>query len=324
MPSLPTPRRRAPVAAARAAAAQDGGFVLIVVITVIGLLALAAAGFAQVTRGQVKAAASSVGSSTAQALADAGVQLAILDLVQARQDPSYQRRFALGEKPFVCDAGNGRRLAVSVADEAGKVDINTADDRLLQALLAGVGARASQALADAIIDYRDDDNTQRPQGAEREQYSAAGRQGPKNALFSVVEEIEQVLGVDAELAARLSPHITVYTGQAGLDTTSASRELLAILARGLGQDSTPAQSDSQEQTSEERNPLPGLRFMGAQGRRFFALHAEAFTEAGAFVREAIVELGQNRTRPYTFLRWHRGVRRDTDAGLPETAMSLCP
>jgi general secretion pathway protein K len=303
---------------------HEGGFVLIVVITVIGLLALAAAGFAQVTRSHVKAAASSVGSSTAQALADAGVQLAILDLLRSRQDPSYQGRFALGEKPFQCDAGVGRRLAISITDEAGKVDINTAGDRLLQALLAGVGAPASQALADAIMDYRDDDNTRRPQGAERDQYSAVGRPGPKNALFSVVEEIEQVLGVDADVAARLRPHITVYTGQPGIDTTSATRELLAILARGLGQDSTPSQSDSGEQASEEKAPLPALRFMGAQGRRFFALHAAAFTEAGAFVRDAVIELGQNRARPYTFLRWHRGVLREAEAAAAEATLSPCP
>jgi general secretion pathway protein K len=302
---------------------HDSGFVLIVVITVIGLLALAAAGFAQVTRSQVKAAASSVGGSTAQALADAGVQLAILDLLQSRQDPSYQKRFALGEKPLRCDAGDGRRLAVSITDEAGRVDINTADDRLLQALLAGVGAPASQALADAIIDYRDDDNTRRPQGAEHEQYSAAGRPGPKNALFSVVEEIEQVLGVDADLAARLRPHITVYTGQPGIDTTSASRELLAILARGLGQDSTPAQSDAGEQTREEKSPLPAVPFLGAQGRRFFALHAEAFTPAGAFVRDAVIELGQNRARPYTYLRWHRGVLREAEADPAEATLGPC-
>jgi general secretion pathway protein K len=311
MPRLPIPARK-----------HEGGFVLIVVITVIGLLALAAAGFAQVTRSQVKTAASSVGSSTAQALADAGVELAILELVQARQDPSYQRRFALGGKPFLCDDGNGRRLAVSVSDEAGKVDLNTASDRLLQALLAGVGAPASQALADAIMDYRDDDNTRRPQGAERDQYTTAGRAGPKNALFSVVAALAQVLGVDADLAARLRPHITVYTGQPGIDTTSASQELLAILARGLGQDPAPAASDSQQdQTSEERSRLP---FMGAQGRRFFALHAEAVTEAGAFVRDAVVELGQSRARPYTFLRWHRGVLRGGDAALSDTALSPCP
>ena len=310
----PSPRQGVPE--------RERGFVLIIVIAVLGLLALAAAGFAQVTRSQVKAAASNVGSSTAQGLADAGVQLAVLDLVLGRQDPSYQRRFAVGEKPFACDAGDGRRLAVSITDEAGKVDLNAAADRLLQALLVGVGA--SKGLADAIIDFRDDDNIKRPQGAERDEYGAAGRPGPKNAPFSAVEEIEQVLGVDAELAARLRPYITVYTGQAGIDTTSASRELLSILARGLGGDEGSAGSTPQDQSGEADSPLPAMRFMGAQGRRFFALHAAASADSSAFVREAVLEVGQSRARPYTFLRWYRGVLRDGDAALEDTDLPPCP
>jgi hypothetical protein len=120
-----------------------------------------------------------------------------------------------------------------------------------------------------------------------------------------------------------APHITVYTGQPGIDTTSASRELLAILARGLGQDSTPAQSDAGEQTSEEKSPPPALRLLGTQGRRFFALHAEAFTPAGAFVRDAVIELPQNRARPYTYLRWQRGLLREAEADPAEATLSPC-
>jgi general secretion pathway protein K len=302
---------------------RDRGFVLVIVISVIGLLALAAAGFAQVTRSQVRAAASAVGSSTAQALADSGVEIAVLELVMGRQDPTYQRRLSLGEKPYVCDAGDGRRLAVSISDEAGKVDLNAAGDRLLQALLAGVGVTAPQATADAIMDFRDDDNIKRPQGAERDDYKAAGRPGPKNAAFSVVEEIEQVLGVDSALAARLRPHVTVYTGQAGIDTTSASRQLLAILARGLGNDPGPSEPEAKAQSSDDRGQPPALPFVGAQGRRFFAVHAEAFAASSAFAREAILELGQNRARPYTFLRWYRGVLKHAEAALQETGIEPC-
>jgi general secretion pathway protein K len=322
MPS--SPPCRAPSPRPEPTAEAERGFILVIVISVIGLLALAAAGFTQVTRSQVRAAASAVGSSTAQALADSGIELAVLELALARQDPAYQRRFAVGEKPYVCDAEDGRRLAVSITDEAGKVDLNTASDRLLQALLAGVGVPASQATADAIMDFRDDDSIKRPQGAEREEYRAAGRAGPKNAPFSVVEELEQVLGVDSTLAARLRPHVTVYTGQPGIDTASASRQLLAILARGLGNEPAPNEGEGKDQGTEDRGAIPPLPFVGAQGRRFFAVHAEAFGQSSAFAREAIIELGQNRARPYTFLRWYRGTLKHGEAALQETGIGPCP
>jgi len=303
---------------------RERGFVLIIVLSVIGLLALAAAGFAQITRSQVRAATGTVGSTTAQALADTGVQVAILDLVLARQDPGYRARLQVGDKPYLCDAGDNGRLALAITDEAGKVDLNAADERLLRALLAGVGAVASEAVADAIIDYRDDDNVKRPQGAERDEYSAAGRPGPKNAWFSAVEEIEQVLGIDSDLAARLRPHVTVYTGQPGIDQASASRQLVGILMRGLNNDSGPPPTDSPDANDDPSSMLPKLPFQSAPGRRFFQVHAEAYARSSIFVRDAIIELGQNRAKPYTFLRWRRGAVQFGGAVLNAASLDPCP
>ena len=58
--------------------ARERGFILIVVISALGVLALVAASFAQITSSHVRTAASAVQSAGAEALADAGVQLAIL------------------------------------------------------------------------------------------------------------------------------------------------------------------------------------------------------------------------------------------------------
>ena len=97
---------------------------------------------------------------------------------------------------------NGRVL-VTVEDEAGKVDLNSASEPLLRALLAGAGATPVEVdrITAAILDYRDADNLRRPDGAEADEYRLAGRQnGPKNAPFDSIFELGQVLGVDAALA----------------------------------------------------------------------------------------------------------------------------
>ena len=83
----------------------DRGFILIVVISAIGTLALVAASFAQITSSHVRAAASAVQSAGAEALADAGVQLAILDLVAARSASAPRQRFAPDGTAQSCDAG---------------------------------------------------------------------------------------------------------------------------------------------------------------------------------------------------------------------------
>ena len=285
----------------------DRGFILIVVISAIGILALVAVSFAQITGSHVRAAASAVQSAGAETLADAGVQLAILDLVANRQASGPQRRrFAPNGTALECDAGNGNRLIISVQDEAGKVDLNVADERLIGALLAGLGVQASRAIADAILDFRDADGDRRPQGAERADYLAAGRlQGPKNAPLSVVDELEQVLGLNAADVAGLRPYVTVYSGQTGIEQNSASAALLGILSRGQARAGDFATATQEAEPDDSARQLPA-QFAGGAGGRFFTVRSEAHAGRAIFVREAVVELVRSRAAPFILHRWFRG------------------
>jgi hypothetical protein len=101
------------------------GFVLLVVLSVLGLIAVVAASFAQVARNHMRLAAVASEGAKAEALADAGVHIAILDLVAARDAPWPARRFALDATPVACSiGGDGAILTLAVQDEAGKVDLN--------------------------------------------------------------------------------------------------------------------------------------------------------------------------------------------------------
>jgi len=52
-------------------------------------------------------------------------------------------------------------------------------------------------------------------------------------------------------------------------------------------------------------------FAGGSGGRYFSVRSEAHAGRVIFVREAIVELGTSRARPYVLHRWYRGsVRSD--------------
>jgi general secretion pathway protein K len=312
------------------AEARDRGFILIVVISALGVLALVAASFAQITSSHVRTAASAVQSAGAEALADAGVQLAILDLVAGQLADASRRRFALDGTAQTCEADGGGVLVISVQDEAGKVDVNAADERLLRALFTALEIPASAAAADAVIDFRDADGDRRPQGAERADYQSAGRpQGPKNAPLNVVDELEQVLGLSAADVARLRPHVTVYSGQPGIAPSLASASLVALLSR-QGASSLPADVSATREsatkepaTKDDAESASVLRqlpreFAGGQGGRYFAVRSEAHAGRAIFVREAIVELGTSRARPYVLHRWYRGtVRHDGPARATE-------
>ena len=291
------------------------GFILIVVISALGILALVAASFAQITSSHVRTAASAVQSAGAEALADAGVQLAILDLVAGQPADAPPRRFARDGTAQACEASDGNVLVISVQDEAGKVDVNAADERLIRALFSALVIPASAAAADALLDFRDADDNRRPQGAERADYLAAGRQAPKNAPLTVVDELEQVLGLTAVDVARLRPHVTVYSGQSGIAPSLASATLISLLSRQSAS-TLPTDTSATKEDAETESFLRQLprEFAGGSGGRYFSVRSEAHAGRAIFVREAIVELSPSRARLYVVHRWYRGsVRHDGPA-----------
>jgi general secretion pathway protein K len=297
----------------RKAPGRQRGFVLLVVLSALGLLAIVAASFAQIARSHVKAVLAAGESARAEALADAGVQLVILDLVGAREAQPSSRRFALDAAPLFCSIGSdGSSLAIAVQDEAGKVDLNMGSEPLLRALVQGLGIGAADAKVDAILDFRDEDDDRRADGAERAEYRAAGRSfGPRNGPFLAIEELAGVLGVAQADADRLRPFVTIYSGLPAIDANVAPQALIDIVARGSDQagGSRPFGGIATGMGMGRKGPAAPLsaQFLAASTRRAFSVHSEARTPAGArFVREAVVEFVASTPGAYVVRRWHRG------------------
>jgi general secretion pathway protein K len=278
---------------------QSAGFVLIPVIWVVALLAMAVISYTLVVRSTVRSTASSAGAAEAAALAEAGINLALHDLVNARAVRSWPQRFPIDGSFRTCAIGAGR-VAIAVSDEAGKVDLNEAGEPLLRALLIGLGEPrdVSARLAAAILDYRDADNERRSEGAERAQYLEAGREtGPKNASFNSPLELAQVLGFDTRLANRVFPYVTVHSSLAGVDPSSASPALIEILAAGQSGSSAPVTGSPSKLTA-------GM--VGVSSRRVVAITAQAVGEkGGTFARSAIIKLNASGTASYTVLSWRQ-------------------
>ena len=318
---------RVSIAREPSAGRKQRGFALLVVLSALGLLAIVAASFAHVARTHIKVAAVAGAGARAEALADAGVQIVIMDLVAARESGSLSRRFALDATPLACSAGNGAFLTLAVQDEAGKVDLNIASPMLIRALVLGLAAGAGEAAVDAILDYRDQDDSRRIFGAERAEYLAAGRtHRPRNGPFVAVEELASVLGLTQADADRLRPAVTIHSGLPAIDANVAPTALVEALARGLDQggglgllegEAGPAPSDLPAR--QHRTGLPP-QFLSASTRKAFAVRAEARTAGGAtFVREAVVEFVATAAAAFQIRRWYRGsaAMTGTAAG-PET------
>jgi general secretion pathway protein K len=306
----------------------ERGFTLLVVMWALSILIVLSLGFGAAISGHLKTTRNAIDNARAEALADAGVQLAVLDLSGWRMRTVREARFSRDGRPLRCSLGNGDWLAIVVEDEVGKVDFNTADELLIAAALraAGMGEDAAAAQAQRIIDYRDSDDARRPLGAEAPEYQDQGRAGPKNRPFDTIEEVEQVLGSAPGLADALRPYATLHSGQVTVDSNLASHQLAAFLPGRGGPQSNLAVEASQigglsQMTGARRDPTQ----VTAAGGRAFRILSQARTVQGAvFVRESLVEFVANRPGAYRLRRWHKGLASDRGTGEQTLALSDLP
>ena len=272
----------------RREAIGEQGFTFLVVIWALSILIMLALFFGASVSAHLKTTRNAVDNARAEALADAGVELAVLDISAWRAAALREPRFPRNGRSTRCSLDNGDWLAIAVEDEVGKVDLNMADERLIGAALLAAGVAEDRVARQArrILDYRSPANTRRPLGAEMEEDKVQAR--AKNRPLDAIEEVEQVTGMPVGLADALRPYATVYSGQVTVDGNLAHRRLIAALAsRGIGAGSA--------------------LLSAAGGSRVLRILAQARTPQGAvFLREAVLEFVASQPGAYAFRRWRRG------------------
>ena len=299
---------------------RQRGVALVLVLWVITLLAVIAGNFAFSMRGEAQIARNLLVNAQAKTRADAGVQLAWFELLKPVTDAQRWQANGLGHE-FMPD---GTVVKVSIFDESGKIDLNTAPDELLKGLFKSVGLseEVSANLLNTVLDWRSPGNLKRLNGAKEEQYRAAGKNyGPPNAPFETVDELQRVLGMSLELYSKLAPALTIYSRQPGINSAFAPREVLLAIP-GVN----PAvveqfllQRQDALATGRPVLPLTGARlFSSSSGFSAYSVRSEARMADGvAFVRQTVVRLTQNLKQPVAVLSWSEG-----DAGPVERTNTI--
>ena len=112
----------------------ERGIALISVLWVLTLLAVITASFATTSRTEVNLARNLIENGQAEALAEAGIQRAIVGLLTPAEQGGLRSDGSLYHWRF----GDGL-VRFTVVDEGGKVDLNGAQEDLLSALLGELG-----------------------------------------------------------------------------------------------------------------------------------------------------------------------------------------
>lgn len=288
----------------------ERGAALIVVLWLLAALSLSAATFASAMRTEITVGRNEIANANARALADAGIYRGIVALVDIDGEEVWPTDGDVQEFEF-----GGANIAVSLHSETGKIDLNAASLELIEGLMQSVGLepRDAEAVAEAILDWRDEDGLKRPRGAETATYEAENLPyGAKNGRFESVDELQQVMGISRRLFRRLAPLVTIYSGSEGIDQGVASRETLLALP-GVDRAEVEALLEIRRQNRYNASSEPELalsnvgEWLDAPEGRVYTVRSEARLPAGAvFVREAVVWLPDGGDRLFWILDWRSG------------------
>ena len=290
------------------------GFALILVIWVLVLLSLLAVGFSSQVRVETATGSWLSDQVQLQSSANAAVHRAMLGL--AAEDDE-QRWYPDGSTHQM--VWNDFDIQIVVRNESGKVDINYAPRGLLLRLIQQMpGNLDSNALSDALIDWRDRDNQVSAFGAEGPEYLAAGLSHlPSNGPLSSISELTQVMGFDSALVESLRPYITVHARRPKVDVYSASEVVLAsipgisnAIARDFIRD---------RQTALANGDRPDIAPLSQAQRYFDAIPSSGIFnievtipfEAYVHREQAVVRL-QSTTGQYEILAWETIAQNNPD------------
>ena len=261
----------------------DEGFVLISVIWIAGLLAVVAMAFAITVRSQTLAGSNVIYNTRAESVADG---MALVTALRLASPANVNEPPKLNGEPAHCQWSDDIAVAISIQDQGGLVDLNTASPDLLLALMRGLGADdvKSAEIVGALQDFRDPDSKSASGGIEPAMFPGKAY-GPKNAPLAIPEEIDQVPELDDALFHKLMPFVTVTSQQSGIDLSTSPQKLLDLLG-------------SRESSVRFASPSPA---------KTFSIDVTAELKNGSrYRRQALVSLLRQPDRPFAILAWRRG------------------
>ena len=274
------------------AAPKQQGVALVIVLSLIVVLGAIAEGHVRNVHSEIKLAMLYTKTAKARALAEAGIQHAILKLLQHEQSNAWPVNGAV--QHLQC---NNQEVLVAIRDARGLVDLNNANASLLARLFSSTEADEArqQKLVNALLDWRDKDNFLHLNGAEDDDYRAAGLNWTAHDdAFSSIEELLYLLGMTPDTFSDIAPYVTVHSGQAALDLQYAPNALISLVTE-----------QSEQDILNQANDAP--RSLARRGT--YHIYASAAGENNVFAStEAVVNISATAGQPYAILSRHEPAR----------------
>ncbi len=289
---------------------HESGVALLIVLWMVALLAVLAISFANSARTELEMARNQYEAAHARSLADAGVSLALLRLVEPLSDTIVRQDGTA--MPFRFGDGSVR---ISMQNEDGKIDLNAASTALLARLFRVIGLADddSSQLASSIGEWRTEQsrkwNARSPGDASRSDHK------PTIEAFRNLEDLRQVPGITAALFRRIAPFVTVYSHSSAIDPLTAPLDVLESL-----QELNPRAVQALVTARAAAAPIPGTLPMlndpdGTAPRvtaTTLTIRSQGTTASGtSFIREAVVTLTGDARDEFRILAWRQAMEPET-------------
>jgi general secretion pathway protein K len=270
----------------RAHRQNERGLVLVVVLWGIAALSLIAAAILSSAATSVRVSRNVWSQLRVQAAADAGAQAAALSLF----DPSPSGTAGLdGRERHLSFDDVG--VTVSVRDQSGLIDINTAGPELLRSYFRaqGIADTEADALAARVIAWRSPEGLGDSIRADMDDEPGNSGVEPRRRPFQSLDELNFVHGVTPDIYRRLAPGLTVFSHRPDFDTRTAPKEVLALI---------PGMNAARAATAIAlRAPvLP-------QAGHAYLVEASAERDGVRFTRRAVFLRSADPARPFWILDW---------------------
>lgn len=286
---------------------QQNGIALVVVLWMLALLTVMAGGYSAMMRTETILTAHQIHSAQSRALAEAGIWLAVNELLK----PRLERNWRSDGTAYDVELHN-RKIQISIQDESGKIDLNTTHVELLHGLLKSVEINdvKSIELLHAILDWRDRDNLERKAGAEDNRYNTAGlAYGAKDGPFNSIDELRLVLGMTEKIFQQIKPALTIYSHQPGINPTLASRESLMAIPGAQADIIDEFLSARGDNTSTSlSNTITGIdnRFLTKSQDKTLSITSIGITADSRIKLTAVILFKRNAKPPFSVLSWQEG------------------
>lgn len=224
------------------------GFALLIVLWIFIVLFAVGAEFSGAMRQDVTATMNFAGETQSYYLATAAANRTFFNALIARDEATIDIPLEeQEEEPLIRVDGSWHReelwgapVWVRITDESGKIPVNLVTQGLLRQILVNLGLEFESAdeITASILDWRDEDDEVRVNGAESDYYLDQPRPYlAKNAKLDSLEELMLVKGVASELyhgeneefPIGLKHIFTVFNPRPVLNVRSSSQEVLRAL-----------------------------------------------------------------------------------------------